>query len=144
MEIFRVIKVENNTAYLEKIEKTDCESCPVKSFCKIEPKELLKIDVSGININTGDYVKVKTPKAVVTRLSFFVYTVPAILFIITALTMKFMNFSDIVSFIGSVAVMGLYFVMLKFLDSKLKEKFKPVVVEVLKNPPNTGGFHTRF
>ena len=141
LEKMVVERVEGGVAILKNMEEAKCDSCPAKSFCRVDPsKNYLRVSSEGLDLNPGDIVVVKTPKAVATRLSFFVYTIPSIIFVLTLVVMKKLNYSDITSFMTSISLIGLYYLFLRRVDKKLKEKFSPKIVEVEKNPPGGGLF----
>ena len=129
-EDMRVVKVESDKAILEPLELGKCETCPFNSACGVDPEKNRIVVKTSIRLVPGDVVEVKTPKAVATRLSFFVYTLPLLIFITLLVILKSFGFSDEFSFVLSIIPVALYYVFLKGLDKKLAEKYSPKIVKV--------------
>ena len=130
-EMMRVVKVENGEAILEPLELEGCASCAFNSVCNVDPdKQKVRVSVDGKDVRMGDVVEVKTPKAVATKLSFVVYTVPLLIFISLLVVFKAFGYSDEMSFILSIIPVGIYYVFLRKLDRKIASKYKPKIVAV--------------
>ncbi len=133
-EKMQVVAVEKDIAILKIISsEASCESCPMALICKRDESEgTIKASLNGVKVKPGDIVLVKTPKASITKLSFFIYTLPLVIFIISLLIFKKLSFSDELSFLYSLIFLAIYYLILRFLDKKLAKKFAPKVVKVLE------------
>ncbi len=129
-EDMRVVRVEGDEVVLEPLELGKCETCPFNSACGVDPEKSRITVKTDLKLVPGDVVEVKTPKAVATRLSFFVYTLPLLIFITLLVTFKSLGFSDELSFVFSIIPVAIYYVFLRGLDKKLAEKYRPKIVKV--------------
>lgn len=132
-EDMRVVRVENGRAVLEPLELGKCETCPFNSACGVDPEKSRITVETTLKLAPGDIVEVKTPKAVATRLSFFVYTLPLLIFITLLVMFKSFGFSDELSFVFSIIPVAVYYVFLRGLDEKLAEKYRPKIVKVKRS-----------
>ncbi|MCD6450422.1 MAG: SoxR reducing system RseC family protein [Thermotogaceae bacterium] len=132
-EKMMVVTVNNDIAILKKIDNEgSCENCAMALLCKRNEEEAtIKASTNQIEVKPGDIVLVKTPRASITKVSFFIYTLPLLIFIASILIFKKCSFSDEASFLYSLIFLGIYYFILKLLDKKLTKKFAPKVVKVL-------------
>ncbi len=129
--MMRVVKVEKKEAVLEPLELEGCATCVFNNVCNVDPdKQRVRVNLNGENINIGDIVEVKTPKAVATRLSFVVYTIPLLIFISLLVIFKAIGYSDELSFILSITPVGIYYIFLRKLDRKIAAKYRPKIVAI--------------
>ncbi len=132
-----VLEVKENEVVLKNTDEGSCHSCPLHSICKVDPERYtLKVEKGDWDISEGDIVVIKTPRAISSRVSFLLYTIPLLIFISILSILKSLGFSDISSFLFSIGGVGIYYAILKFLDSKLKKRFSPKIVEVIKARQN--------
>jgi positive regulator of sigma E activity len=130
-EVMRVSKVNGNKVFLEPLSLEGCSSCPFSATCQVDPsRNKVIVESGGMRLAIGDIVEVRTPKAVATRLSFFVYTIPLLIFISLLVVFKSMGFSDEISFVFSIIPVAFYYVFLRNLDKKLANKYRPKIVKV--------------
>ncbi len=130
----RVVKVENGSAVLEPLRLDGCVACPFKESCNVDPdRYTLKVDLEGKKVTPGDVVEVKTPKAVATRLSFVVYTIPLLIFISLLVLFKSQGLSDEMSFVLSIVPVAAYYVFLRKLDERIARRYKPKIVSVRRS-----------
>ena len=129
--MMRVVKIEDGEAVLEPLELEGCANCAFSGVCNVDPdKQKLRVGVEGKDIRIGDVVEVKTPKAVATKLSFVVYTVPLIIFISLLVIFKALKYSDEMSFVLSIIPVGIYYIFLRKLDRKIASKYRPKIIAV--------------
>ncbi len=135
-ELMRVVNLRGNEAVLEPLELEGCANCIFNSVCNMDPdKQKVRALVEGLDLKIGDIVEVRTPKAVATRLSFVVYTMPLLIFISLLVMFKYFRYSDEISFILSIVPVALYYMFLRKLDQRIAARYKPKVVAVR----NSGG-----
>jgi len=129
-----VVSLQDEIATLKKVDdESSCEDCPMSVVCKRNEEEAtIKAFVNHVEVKPGDIVLVKTPKAFVTKLSFFVYTLPLIIFITTVLIFKKLSFSDEASFLYSMIFLAIYYFILRLVDKKLTSKFTPKIIKVVE------------
>jgi len=134
-EKMQVVAVENDMAILRIFEEEEtCKTCPLEIICKEDKgEETIRVALNGLQVKPGDIVLITAPKASVTKLSFFMYALPLIMFITSILMFKRFSFSDELSFLYSVVILAIYYLILRFLDKKLAKKFAPKVVKVLEH-----------
>ena len=132
--MMRVVKVEKEEAILEPLKLEGCATCAFNNICNVDPdKQRVRVSLVGENISVGDIVEVKTPKAVATRISFVVYTVPLLIFISLLVVFKSVGYSDGISFVLSIIPVGIYYVFLRKLDQKIASKYRPKIVAIREN-----------
>lgn len=130
-EMMKVVRVENDEAILEPLELEGCASCIFNSVCNVDPdKQKIRVSIEGKDIRIGDVVEVKTPRAVATRLSFVVYTIPLLIFISLLVIFKALGYSDELSFVLSIIPVGIYYIFLRKLDKKIASRYKPRIVAI--------------
>ena len=131
-----VKRVEEGKVHLEKVDEDfSCTSCPLKAVCNRKDASV-KVRKPDFEVQPGDEVLVEIPEGLSTKLSFFTYTLPLIVFVSVIVTFKSLGFSDLFSFLMGLLSMGGYYTALKFLDARMASKFSPRVVKrVRRNAP---------
>ena len=130
-EMMRVVRIKDDEAVLEPLELEGCANCAFSSVCNVDPdKQKVVAKIDGKDVRLGDIVEVKTPKAVATKLSFVVYTVPLLIFVTLLVVFKAMGYSDELSFVLSIIPVGIYYAFLRKLDRKIAAKYKPKIISI--------------
>ena len=137
-ELMNVKEVKDGYVYMLTQRKVTCESCAMSGACSIMGSPDTKVkakNIDKLDLKEGDYVVVELPNVSVTKLSFLVYGIPLIVFIVFTVLFYYLNFGDYVSFLLGLAATALSFVFMGYLDRhKFQDKYLPVILEKYELP----------
>ncbi len=123
-----VKEIRGNRVHLVKIEdESSCHSCPLSKICNIE-EPVLKVEKPNFDLREGDEVVVEIPEGISTKLSFFTYTLPLILFMTVIVLAKSSGSTDLTAFLLGLGSMGVYYLALKFLDTRIAFRYSPRII----------------
>jgi len=132
-EKMMVVRVENDFVVLKSEDEESCHACPLHSICKVDPERYtLKVPKEKWDVEEGDTVVIKTPRAPASRIALVLYTIPLLIFVSILVVSKSFGLSDLFSFLFSLLGLAVYYTITRAVDTKLKKKFSPKIVEVLK------------
>ena len=129
-ELFKVVEVRNDEIELMKIGGDDlgdgCSGCALSRVCRAsDGNRILRLKDERLNVELrkDDIVEIEVPKWMMTKLTFFVYIVPLLIFILSAL-FSYMSFKDEkISFYISVSSLMISALILKILDKPILKRF---------------------
>ena len=105
---------------LKKIRPDACHHCHGKIICGVKDNFTFKaVDQSSDNLQEGDLVEYQLPDVSVIKLSFLVYSVPLLFFLITIMLISwFLPNHDMIAVLIGIIVMGLTFLLIGWYDGK--------------------------
>ena len=101
--------------------KGGCHSCPLSKICSVNDIEEVEA-IAGENLNVGDRVKLHTSDLSLIIFSFVLFIVPLIV-LVTVYTLLGNALKEGIKILISLFAMGLYFVLLGFVEKRFKERF---------------------
>lgn len=135
-----VIESYNGVAEIALISSDNCEECSAKLFCKpkSESTKILKA-ADPFKTKPGDEVRISVAGSTVLKVSFLMYGVPLILFILgIVLGMEFYKTNskpELFSFFTGCILMGIYFIFFYFINvSKKAHPVLPKITLVKRKP----------
>lgn len=135
-----VIKAHKNSAVIELVRRSECESCKA---CVFNKKNVLRMNAkTEVACKAGDRVLVEMPEKQVAGASFILFAVPLVLMLISVLiTADKPWYAQILSICGALAI-GLAVVILCNQMIKRKPSYLPTVKQIIteneKNDLNRG------
>jgi sigma-E factor negative regulatory protein RseC len=101
-----------------------CAGCHAKGTCSVLGSEEKLIRINGFyNVRPGDHVNVVMSQSLGFRALFFGYVLPFFAVVITLAILVSAGFSELVSGLFSLAVLGPYYLILYVLRKSLEKKF---------------------
>jgi positive regulator of sigma E activity len=119
-----VVSKKSERTYLVKILKEGgCASCTLSKFCSLGKSENSEnlIEVSGENLNIGDLVSIEERTSGIVIASFLIFIMPIVFFIVGYYIGKYIGLSEPLRTACGFFILGVYMLILHFLDRKLKE-----------------------
>lgn len=130
-----VISLKGDTAL---VDATDfkCEGCTHSEGCTLHSSPVKKevtADINGFNdIKTGDRVEIEISEEKLLFLSFLIYLVPVILFVVPLLLVYRITMSDMISALAGLSGLAVSFIIIFLVNRYQKKQFKHIIVRVLK------------
>ena len=105
--------------------KSQCAACHTKGFCSISDATDKKIEIAndGQNLQIGDEVNVVLQSGLGLSAVWWAYIFPLILLLIVLLVLSNQNFSDLYSGLFAIAIIAIYYGILRFFKDKFKRKY---------------------
>ncbi|HDM70116.1 MAG TPA: hypothetical protein ENG58_01770 [Thermotogales bacterium] len=129
-ELFKVVEVRNDEIELMKIGGDDlddgCSGCALSRVCRAsDGGRILRLKDERLNVELrkDDIVEIEVPKWMMTKLTFFVYIVPLLIFILSALFSYTFFKDEKISFYISVSSLMISALILKILDKPILKRF---------------------
>ena len=129
-ELFKVVEVRNDEIELMKIGGDDlddgCSRCALSRVCRAsDGGRILRLKDERLNVELrkDDIVEIEVPKWMMTKLTFFVYIVPLLIFILSALFSYTFFKDEKISFYISVSSLMISALILKILDKPILKRF---------------------
>ncbi len=140
-ESARVLRIENDTVWVEAIRQSACSSCSAQKGCghsllvKAGQQRLeVPVERNGMNVKTDDQVLIGVPEQAVLKSSLLIYGSPLMLMIILAMVAHLLTGSE-----GATAFMAFLGLAGGFAYVSWKSKrldirpWQPKIVRILKN-----------
>ena len=135
-EIGKVVKIDGNIAVVSSKRSTMCKGCSAQHVCHPFGSGDDSVEIktyNHANAKAGDMVKVVLPEKNFLKASFIVYGIPILFLLIFSVIGKVVFKKDIFSFIFGFSGLLISFLLIKYLDKKSKNKYLPVIVEIMKD-----------
>lgn len=136
VEGFRVLKIihENETriAIVERERTTACGHCPSASICGVPRKLEMRVEVPDqMVLNPQDEVVLDMPEVPVTKLAFFSYGIPTMVFVLALfLFSEVFQMADVHALLLALIPLGSSFLLLRWVDRQIKGKYRPKIVVI--------------
>jgi len=133
-----VSEITDKYIFLQAERISECESCSSKGSCSVIPGDN-KIKIKAKNENNmslkpGDCVSVKLPEFSISKVSFIVYGIPLLVFIVLTVLMYIAGVPDVYSFLSGLAGMAGAYIIISVADRKIfKDKYLPEIIEKINN-----------
>lgn len=132
-EVMSVVEVKDKYVYLLTQRAGECESCELHGACSVTGGPDLKIRAKkneGLELKEGDMVVVELPKVSITKMSFIVYGLPLMVFLVFTILFYLLGFGDVKSFLFGLASMAITYVGIAIYDrKKLKDLYFPEIID---------------
>lgn len=135
-----VTETSNGMATIAVINSESCEECSAKIFCNTE-KNLKSVTAQDpYGVKAGDKVQISIKGRNIVATSFLLYGYPLIILVAAILigTAILKNNSEIYSSLAGIAVVGIYFFIIRLISNskRRKNKFLPKIVFVSTSGKN--------
>jgi positive regulator of sigma E activity len=119
-----VIKVETGSVLVSITSEAACSGCHAESICNLAGREEKIIDVKGnYSVSPGDKVVVLLKQAAGYKAVIISYLIPVLLLIGTLILFGNLPVNEIISGLGSILLLALYFLLLYFFRKKINSSF---------------------
>ena len=134
-----VEQADQQRATIRVQKSSQCATCGSRDTCHSFGENEMRIEVVNTpHAKTGDLVEIAIPTRTLLKLSLLVYLVPILLLIAGAFAGQQWARSSLIeptlpSVIGGLGAMGLSFLLLKWLDRKMrgKESYSPRILRIV-------------
>ena len=139
----RVVAVSGNTAWVQTIRQSACQSCSARSGCG---QRVLAAASGGranqvqvlntLNANVGDNVTLGIAEQALLQASLLVYALPLLLMVAASMTASLLvPGSDGVAIVAAGLGLGTGFVVARLLQRRMPGDYQPHLMKVNKNVP---------
>lgn len=139
----RVVAVSGNTAWVQTIRQSACQSCSVRSGCG---QRVLAAASGGranqvqvlntLNANVGDNVTLGIAEQALLQASLLVYALPLLLMVAASMIASLLvPGSDGVAIVAAGLGLGTGFVVARLLQRRMPGDYQPHLMKVNKNVP---------
>lgn len=119
-----VENTSNGSVTVKIISVSACSACHAKGFCSLSEMKEKTVIVPGLyDVNHGDNVIIRMKKSMGYKALFLGYILPMILFIAALVTLGLVSKSEITTGLGAIAVLVLYYILLRFFRKTIDSKF---------------------
>jgi len=144
-ESARVLRIENDTVWVEAIRQSACSSCSAKKGCghsllaKAGQQRLeVPVERNGMEVKEDDQVLIGVPEQAVLKSSLLIYGAPLVLMILLAMLGHLITGSEgptaLMAFLGLAGGFAYVSWKSKHLDIRL---WQPKIVRILKQEQST-------
>ena len=119
-----VKSIENGAVTVKIISASACSGCHAKGVCSLSEMKEKTVIVPGMyNVNQGDSVIIRMKRSMGYKALLLGYIFPMILFIAALVVLGLVSKSEITTGLGAIAVLVLYYIILRFFRKTIDSKF---------------------
>ncbi|WP_251357931.1 SoxR reducing system RseC family protein [Kangiella sp. TOML190] len=144
-ETGQVVEIKGETAWVQTLGKTSCNSCQVNSSCgtgiiskAFGERSFITPMTNQLKARVGDQVEVGIPEDLVVKSSFLVYLLPLACMMLTAFLSRWLFAALAEPYVIAMALMGLllgfYGVRLIGQKNSKNKRLEPVLLRIVKRP----------
>ncbi|HOP58164.1 MAG TPA: SoxR reducing system RseC family protein [Bacteroidales bacterium] len=119
-----VKSIENGAVTVKIISASACSGCHAKGVCSLSEMKEKTVIVPGMyNVNQGNSVIIRMKRSMGYKALLLGYIFPMILFIAALVVLGLVSKSEITTGLGAIAVLVLYYIILRFFRKTIDSKF---------------------
>ncbi|MFH1876133.1 MAG: SoxR reducing system RseC family protein [Candidatus Omnitrophota bacterium] len=127
-ETVEVVDIRDGRATVTFSRKSLCDSCKVSSLCGAGSHEVT-IDAGSVSLAKGDTIEVGIEERKTVLASVLVFFIPVVIFI--AALVLFQKKGELTSFLVSLLILAVYYIMVMFLVRRMPQKFDVRIIRKL-------------
>ncbi|RKY45328.1 MAG: hypothetical protein DRP81_04120 [Candidatus Omnitrophota bacterium] len=117
-EVVQIVEIDNNKVKIRFPKKSMCSHCRLNFLCSYRESTLTLPRTDNLSLRVGDKVEVGVEEEKFLFTSLVLFFLPTLIFIFSLMILSYQH--AVISFLGSLFFLGLYYIVLKLVLKKLK------------------------
>ncbi len=132
-EIGKVVGVKGNLARVEMAVKGACECCAARVICRPGGDKMYTEALNEAGAEVGQMVKVDMAPRSAMEAAFLLFILPVVMLVLGLIVFRRLGSGELFGVLGGLLFLGLYFLVLRFVDRVLsrRRRYRPVVREIV-------------